>query len=230
MKQLQITYLCPVINKKSKAILKFLSFELNTAEDEIINNNSFFVFLTLFTIIVAFMTKSALDKGEFEFSRILIESLLPLFFILIVSYIFEIVNYKNISNSILVVAIKSLLFSLVPFWISFISTLNPDSGIVNNFYQSIVVLFFVSLYWFLLTTASIIWFKWKAVFVLLLFLFAPGISDLLENTPLKEYSPFEIIMTILEKLATDSSIEIVDTMFLSVYIVSLVIIIKLKKV
>jgi hypothetical protein len=187
---------------------------------EIINNNLFFVFLTIFMIIVAFMTKSALDKGEFEFSKILIESLLPLFFILIISYIFEISNYKNVSNNILVVAIKSLLFSLVPFLISLISTLNLDSGIVNNFHQSIVVLFFISLYWFLLTTASIIWLKWKAVFVLLLFLFTPGISDLLENIPLKEYFPFEIIMTIIGKLATNSSIEIVDTAFLFVYILN----------
>jgi hypothetical protein len=181
-------------------------------------------------VIVAFMTKSALYKGVFEFSKILIESLLPLFFILTISFIFEIVNYKNISNNILVVAIKSLLFSLVPFLISLISTLNFDSGILNNFYPSIIVLFFISLYWFLLTTASIIWFKWKAVFVLLLFLFTPGISGLLENIPLKEYFPFEIIMTILEKLATNSSIEIVDTIFLIAYMVSLVIIIKLKKV
>jgi hypothetical protein len=180
-------------------------------------------------VIVTFMAKSAIDKGVFEFSKILIESLLPLFFILTISFIFELVNYKNISNKILVVAIKSLLFSLVPFLISLIATLNLNSGILNNFYLSTIVLVFISLYWFLLTTASIIWFKWKAVFVILLFLFTPGISDLLENIPLKEYFPFEIIMTILEKLATNSSIDIVDAIFLIVYMVSLVIIIKLKK-
>jgi hypothetical protein len=198
-------------------------------KNEILNNNLFFVFLTIYMVIVTFMAKSAIDKGVFEFSKILIESLLPLFFILTISFIFELVNYKNISNKILVVAIKSLLFSLVPFLISLIATLNLNSGILNNFYLSTIVLVFISLYWFLLTTASIIWFKWKAVFVILLFLFTPGISDLLENIPLKEYFPFEIIMTILEKLATNSSIDIVDAIFLIVYMVSLVIIIKLKK-
>lgn len=198
-------------------------------KNEILNNNLFFVFLTIYMVIVTFMAKSAIDKGVFEFSKILIESLLPLFFILTISFIFELVNYKNISNKILVVAIKSLLFSLVPFLISLIATLNLNSGILNNFYLSTIVLVFISLYWFLLTTASIIWFKWKAVFVILLFLFTPGISDLLENIPLKAYFPFEIIMTILEKLATNSSIDIVDAIFLIVYMVSLVIIIKLKK-
>jgi len=196
---------------------------------EIINNNIFFIFLTIFMIVISLMTKSALDKGEFEFTKILIESLLPLFFILIFAYVSEISNYKNISSNILVVVIKSLLFSSIPLLISLVSILSLNLGVINNFFQSILVLFFISFYWFLLTTASIIWFRWKAVFVLVLFLFTPGISELLENVPFKEHFPFEIIITILKKHATSTGIEVVDIAFLFVYVISLIIIIKFKK-
>lgn len=202
----------------------------NILRNEIINNNFFFVFLSIFMVIVTFMAESTIDRGVFEFSKILFGSLMPLFFILIISFIFEIVSYKIISNKILVVIIKSLLFSFVPFGVSLTATLNLETGIFNNFYPSTTVLFFISLYWFLLTTASIIWLKRKAIIVLLLFSFSPGISDLLEHIPLKEYFPFKIVMTILGKIATNNSIDIVASIILIAYMVSLVIIIKQKKV
>ncbi len=196
--------------------------------ERIVKNNAFYLFLSLYAIIISFMVQRSIDNGEFDFRSIVQESLLPIFFILLLSFLIEILNFKNITKSIGAVLSKSILFSLIPLLVSLIVVVKLENGVFNDFHILLLGIVSISFYWFLLTTTTIVWLGWKAIFILVLFLFAPAISEFLEGIPFKEYLPFEIIITIFKGLRSNK-LNLMEFGVLGVYAVILLFILQRKK-
>ncbi len=196
--------------------------------NQIGKNSKFFMFLTLYTILISFMIQKSINEGALNLGELVIKSLLPIFFILILVFIIEILSLKITNNSLLVIFIKSFFFTIIPFLLAAIAILKIENGNFERFLIPFIGLFSISFYWFLLTTVSIFWLRWKATFILLLFILTPSISDLLGDTLIKQYLPFELVFTMLINIDTKGLLGL-DFMILLAYIGALLIGLKIKK-
>ncbi len=213
-----------MLNKKVRAYIILRYMKTN----KIYKEDGFFIFLTLYTIVTSLIIQRNVNEGIHNINELIRMSLLPLYFILIFAYINDILNFKIINNNLFVIFIKSFLFTIIPILLSAIVLLRIKESDFDNIHLIFLVVFILSFYWFLLTTVSIMWLKWKSVFVLLLFISAPGISELMGNSTFKKYLPFEIIFTIIENTHT-RKILILDFVILLVYITTLLIGLKINK-
>jgi len=194
----------------------------------VIKNDKFFLFMAIYTLLMAVMIQKSISSGLNDSNNILFESSVVLFFVLLLSFIIEIFTHKSITNKILVIFLKSALFVIVPFSLVLISVLKLDNGIVN-FNPSIILGYsLISVYWFLLTTTSIVWLGWKSFFIFFVFLFSPAISEVFASCLFGKYLPFEIIITFLKKLRNED-LRLGDFGILVFYILILFFLLKRKK-
>ncbi len=127
--------------------------------NQIGKNSKFFMFLTLYTILISFMIQKSINEGALNLGELVIKSLLPIFFILRLVFIFEILSLKITNNSLLVIFIKSFFFTIIPFLLAAIAILKIENGNFERFLIPFIGLFSISFYWFLLTTVSIFWLR-----------------------------------------------------------------------
>jgi hypothetical protein len=193
-----------------------------------IKNDKFFLFMAIYTLLMAVMIQKSISSGLNDSNNVLFESSVVLFFVLLLSFIIEIFTHKSITNNLLVIFLKSGLFVIVPFSLVLISVLKLDNGIVN-FNPSIILGYsLISVYWFLLTTTSIVWLGWKSFFIFFVFLFSPAISEVFASYFFGKYLPFEIIITFLKKLRSED-LRLGDFGILVFYILMLFFLLKRKK-
>jgi len=193
-----------------------------------IKDDKFFLFMAIYTLLMAVMIQKSISSGLNDSNNVLFESSVILFFVLLLSFVIEIFSYKSITSNFLVIFFKSGLFVTVPFSLVLISVLKLDNGIVN-FNPSIILGYsLISIYWFLLTTTSIVWLGWKSIFVFFVFLFSPAISEVFASYFFGKYLPFEIIVTFLKKLRSED-LRLGDFGILVFYILVLFFLLKQKK-
>ena len=193
-----------------------------------IKNDKFFLFMAIYTLLMATMIQKNISSGLNDSNNVLFESSVVLFFVLLISFIIEIFTQKSITSNLSVIFLKSGLFVIVPFSLVLISVLKLDNGIVNFNPTIILGYSLVSLYWFLLTTTSIVWLGWKSFFIFFVFLFSPAIFEVFASYFFGKYLPFEIIITFLKRLRSED-LQLGDFGILIFYILILFFLLKRKK-
>ena len=162
----------------------------------------FTVIASLYCVFLTIRIHSTPEDGISDFSTILFESLLLIFFLLLGLFIIEFLYIKNetTDKGISQLSIKALILTFIPLFLVATHFIALENKIFNLELEVVTYIFLTFLYWLLLINTIVHYLKWFGLLFFIAFMFSPGYASYVEGLTYWNISPFQIIWTMFEGL------------------------------